>query len=1318
MPTYGRFETVDELSSSGPYSVFTARQVGGDGSVAFAVKKFRTDDDLADPEIVARMSADFLDAARVNQSVNQTGAKRWSKVLETGRGADAAFYVAELAPSTLQRLVDSRRQLDGRILVDLLTAVTDGLIELREATGGGEMGRGHGRLDPTNVLLMDAAPEAAAVALTDPAPSTQVDSNTRLEDIKGIGGILFQLVAHRPPPSGTEIRKGPEWSCMGAQGEALRTLCEQLLNPNAASATPPTLEQIKQRLADVLKLRAASKGVGTPVKIAAGLLIAAGAAGAAWYFLRPPPVQPPKLTGPADTSDPTEKERAEMPGEVAKLRDALVKAKTEFDALGEPGDTAYSSLLEKLGALTRDVEDHTKVKWITLKDYKEAGNVVPDEARELPADLLKTRDEKVIKPHDAIKARIASFSGEVAFAQTSLKLAADLVKAQAEAKSAADLVERGRRKLDKMAQEGKDAFKPIEDKGAALAAAAAKAAADLDAFSKMAPPAADAGRALGESIAKLTADVPALRTSFDEWRRKFDTEGNATQELIKAEGKKQESSKEFASADLRFKISDFLIKAETHYDTPEDFNKDYAKVKSWLKDVQSGVRDVKLSFKPQPGGFVQQDQLDGVAEAAGERAVKRVVADAKFTDGVPDAVASSDPIVARERKVVTDWARDVDALLNQAAQADRMLSGGYDWEEKGDGGASLSALYSTLTGSPTLADLKAKSQEKAGKVEAFGNGRFRELSEAIDAVAERAKGVRDIATGSDAAPALLALITAEAGKPGTSARVMSAWKRLAATDYPGNLKQLDEAAAAYTNVVKPAAEKLTDPVRAAAASKNAAAFIPAMWLELVNKRLGGKPADVEAAFEPKSMERWGVTDATLAGLNPAAKLNRRRLKLLADVRAISGDSNSQKTQLQQKFAEFFADVSQLDPSGAATKSDKYQSFYTKFFPMSQGKFLDLATEGPAGAASKKPWTLAEKRGDNDAGVYASPKGARLEFVRISASEPATYLCTTEVSVAVLAELLEADGIKGETLRELAGMDKNKEISPTDTSDDGRKGPRTWLPTRSGPVPGAPEQDNDSKGWIASRPGGAKRPDGSQMKGAGYDASIDAAVTPPAPTSPVNYVPPAFAEYCASLAGCRLPTSAEWAAAAAREPNASANRRDQSVVKQLAYLDAFQNVQGVWYEAASPLSGILQPEGAKPGADKAPAVQASDGVLWFTHVDDGGGQLFHHLIGNVAEFVCDDPSAWSKSGISGSVPTKKKLDDFAAAAAGNLKVIGASALSPAAIDPAQAQTISKGRVKNAYSDVGFRLAFTTTGVGGDNAAQTTAADLAARDYFAQ
>ena len=89
----------------------------------------------------------------------------------------------------------------------------------------------------------------------------------------------------------------------------------------------------------------------------------------------------------------------------------------------------------------------------------------------------------------------------------------------------------------------------------------------------------------------------------------------------------------------------------------------------------------------------------------------------------------------------------------------------------------------------------------------------------------------------------------------------------------------------------------------------------------------------------------------------------------------------------------------------------------------------------------------------------------------------------------------------------------------------------------------------------------------------------------------------------------------------------------------------------------------------------------------------------HLVGNVAELVCDAPARVEEVFKSPSDLTAARLSDFVAQSAKEFRVVGGSALSPPEYWDGQARPFSRplaldlAQAHGGYSDVGLRLAFT-------------------------
>ncbi len=180
-------------------------------------------------------------------------------------------------------------------------------------------------------------------------------------------------------------------------------------------------------------------------------------------------------------------------------------------------------------------------------------------------------------------------------------------------------------------------------------------------------------------------------------------------------------------------------------------------------------------------------------------------------------------------------------------------------------------------------------------------------------------------------------------------------------------------------------------------------------------------------------------------------------------------------------------------------------------------------------------------------------------------------------------------------------------------------------------------------------------------------TLDRGANPaPSTTHPIQDVSVLAAARVASLVGCRLPRPTDYRSAyvlsAAGAP-AAWNLRDGAFDAQDRYVNGLVS-QGV---------RISRPdEGAFGQAPSEAAEVPEDGTVWFLQSSEGSGSPFHHLIGNVAEFVEIDGDQYG--------------------------VVGSSSLTSTAADPSFAPApLSPVRLRTGFSDVGFRLAFDAPGV---------------------
>lgn len=388
-------------------------------------------------------------------------------------------------------------------------------------------------------------------------------------------------------------------------------------------------------------------------------------------------------------------------------------------------------------------------------------------------------------------------------------------------------------------------------------------------------------------------------------------------------------------------------------------------------------------------------------------------------------------------------------------------------------------------------------------------------------------------------------------------------------------------------------------------------------------------------------EAFGVSEASLSPLErfnlqlfglksvdwrqlAAADLVRRRDEAVARLRATLGAAADAETSA---WLNTIAALQLAEIPGAI--SDVRQ-----LGPGAVGWAGELAGDG-RGVAFRKRWGAREQQ---------------LSFRLVeSDSVVPFFLCTTEVSTGLLLDLLATPSVltrMQEWLRAAAGEDGEQ-----------RLGAQVWRLDR---VRGARLNER----WT-----GVPLPSWPKVL---YPDDIPA-VAVPSRNHPLQYISPAAARFLATeTLGCRLPTSEEWQAIAARagKDRRAANLRDATWLREHNYLLA----AGVIVD--SPLLGdLFWPRSAgtpKTGRDAQAATAETDNLVWFSEVGaapDPDG--FSHVFGNVAEYLYDEGTR-------------------------QFSVAGASALSAPEIEAEKPHPVEAAFATGGFSDVGFRLAFDAPG----------------------
>lgn len=559
-------------------------------------------------------------------------------------------------------------------------------------------------------------------------------------------------------------------------------------------------------------------------------------------------------------------------------------------------------------------------------------------------------------------------------------------------------------------------------------------------------------------------------------------------------------------------------------------------------------------------------------------------------------------------------------------------------------------------------------------------------------VLARIQKLKDFAASPDK-PALQQ--TLSAAKPDTAFEGFAAWRRLVELGWPASADDLGNL------------PSLLDRVLALADTVDDGARRPALRAEFKSSAKAAALRGIESArtAEPPSDELFTAiliaaksTGLARQDLPPPLAINLLIFDLRTTLRtSSSGTAAARDTTATDAINSFITAAKdiRLDPparddlAGLSARLSKLldpRDQTPATAPASTGP--DLAVLGPGSAG----WKARLSR-DGDSIAYAptapasppssdTPRPDEIEFLRLSGDgSTAVYLTRDEVSIGSFIRIIASRG-RWQDLRDrrlLRGFDPSV--------NDPRAGPTTW--TWSAKRPGEIEL---AAQWLpslslASAYGSNPQPAPPTLDAPMQQASIDAMV------------------YAARLIGCRLPTTAEWRRAVSAQPLQSfsaPNRRDASWVRQRDWADSIKTRISAppW-----PDRGAYKPKDMQvlPLDDRAkPVTTDDDGSLWFARVNAEAQTKtpapsqpsFRHLIGNVAEVICDDPAR-----LEGIDPAKPESIDAALGDRSSFRILGASALSAPDLDPNTPYPVERTPSREGWADVGFRLAFTTTGAGG-------------------
>lgn len=1340
MPTYGRFEILEELQRTALGTVSTARVAGDVVGARFVVKVF-------DPARMGLLESDaaigsFQDRAGAQKLLAERGAQHWAPIHEVKPTADGAYYVADHYPLTAQKLLAGNVQPTAKGLHHLISGITAGLLELKVARN-----RAHGNLKPTNVLIAGKADQTdARVFLADPAGEGGAPED-RTADLQAVGQLIHQLVLRRPfrGAASWPVPESAEWSRLGAQGDRWRGMTNWLLNPVPSAGRPPDLDA----LAVALRGFAHRRSLPLPGRrlIGAAAVVAAVVIGGALFFSRQNAEARQQLDQAnaawfanfsAAVARPAVRKSFQGDPGLEVVLDELRRAADEGIVLQPPPPSPlshYSPLayrrLRRANDRVRNIE-----RALSPQAWKRLGETVAlqkefaarrwEQPAAFLADLIQaTRPGAGSDVARGIE-RLLLAQPQVAQGAAELERSwqqfdADLRAATVEDRTIAALVEYLRRsavgaiKVTDAGLEGAGALQARLPYAARLAQvvrngwptsyARDRLAADVDSQLNLADPGPEDLKKwldgvdgytlaklpkdarplveLGQALEKLVADVgkqpeltPAERNAFERARVEVQGRIDALRQT------------RFVRKDLpRFQgdVAALWRGLQTDMDL---LRKQYVRVedpKEWFASIATDLAAVSSQRV--------RDRWKAHAEALRRRledmAVDRdlYVGLKRATEQTKAALIASDqafPPVPAELKLMSP------TLVNAA------------WERREQQLAALTAWADPQPGLATQPAIPDKATIEAAAA-AFGAwcGNLRELAKefpirrevmAVDFRPDAAWRQRDPAFFDD--PVVQNFVRPDL-KRIEALQSLNGESRKVLVKIATDAKVLEIALAAWRRLGTPGdgVGQVNPPW-------------PAQAAELEAER--GLRTKLDALV--KAIKDEGVRNALAAELLAQGPARWRRFaeaadneaKLAAAVR-LRGDFGVGPRELaalapgtRLNLALFGARNALTDAGDPVLRAAVAELMAASEPLQSRRDVADLRGK-LARVFNTEPMT-GQKFVGNTFSLPIPGPSAKIDFVRINPKGLRPfYLSTTEVSIGAFIDLVKAKG-SWPVANELMG---NVPAGP-DRAPPPRAGPQGWHLLGSAA--------KEIERWADWHYGLDER----QVLRFGPDLGLrfnanalqDAFGGNPVHEHPMHHVSARTALYVAGLANCRLPTVREWQIAAGLERqkvgNDAWNLRDETFKK---FVDFQSSGPRQWPDTR--MSGVFHPRAAPmvPSSAKiwvrGDGQALSDGTLFFRTVSPaaatatsaaatwGAGGTFYNIVGNVAEFTCDGPDAFD-----GLPETQKRsaagIAEFAQTAGGALNVIGGSALSAPDLPPDM--PYPPNAPDESYADVGFRLAF--------------------------
>ncbi|HWE98158.1 MAG TPA: SUMF1/EgtB/PvdO family nonheme iron enzyme [Tepidisphaeraceae bacterium] len=1286
MANVGKYEVLEAIHLAPSGSLSRARRADG-GKGVYAVKRFSPPvDDPTEPRWEVQA---FLDRARAQQHLVSGGARHWAAVHDLGVEGDGAWFVADYHPLSAQKLIDGCVDMKPEALRNIVSGIVQGLSELKALRN-----RAHGNLKPANVLFAGRDLASARVLLTDLASNGQATRVGEAGDLYTLGEVIYALTFYRRPARGTwPLPFTAQWEQLGRHGEAWRQLCSDLLNPTPAAR--PNLIAIARRLQTLRpprkrRVRRALALLAVPVILLGGAVAVLSYLDHSarkqfcqsrheWFGQFAQAISDPARRRAWGADKDLKRVLDEVPLDAIRridcnranpvqysLKDyqAVRDANVTVDLVQRDVTTRWP-VVARAADLRRKFADRG---WAQPAAYL-AKRI--DAARAAPGADVAGAIDRLLRASPHVESGLAltesdwkTFSERLQQIQAThdpvLSALAHLLRRSAE--SAVKLDDNGFQGLDEVHEDGQLADRlaealrttwptnvdrerfDVEVKQAIDPAHVKKADVDrwlaLVALNAFRPGEA---RAAAEALRKRlneTADlVTHAHVSPDE-ADAFNNDRRAAAGAItefEATPVTQHTVDEGAFAQKRDELQNRIdaLRKFYHPEGPEDWLKTLPAIatssdrinaywEAWRRVLRSSLGEMNKDRKAFLTYQQGTEQLRGVL----------VAVDQGFAPPptLPDPAFST---AARKRRELAmekllplidprDPKFDPDAL--KSAQ-----------EAYGEWSRNLISLSGDFPLTKDVLTLDDRPDEK-WKQKAPGFWSDPAVQALVKADVERINRLQGLTSASRAE-----LAKSAAGAKETEIALL-AWRLLGGSA----LKLAWPAKSDELAAERQMRERLATLLKTARDSKEIQAATdelheqgPVRWRRFVEGATS--EAMIQQAWNLRPA--FDIDAAQLAKLSAAARYD---LWLGALRQGMSANEDDAVREAIASLGTLAADPGLKDRPEMKTLPDRLTKLEAKepFADQSPGDIFRVALPGTQ---------------------------QQVEFKRVEpAAARAFYLCTTEVSAGQFAGVIEAQAAWPQARMLPWAYQPGKR--------DTRPGPRAWEWSEQSPVTMAvpalwltPDEDNDYP--PAFRAGRFNR-----------NALSDRVGGNPSADHPMQYVSAQAALFYAGLCGCRLPASTEWQTAyEAFEKSAPLdhwNLRDRAWEMQRKYVAA--NHGNRW-----PDEGIF-PVGGSTGAAgvSASSRAGDDGALYFRPVASAAGSVFHHLVGNVAEYVCDASApfdAWPEK------KTAEGVRKFAEQFPGSLSVIGGSALS-APQTPVD-KPLPVEHAEESYADVGLRLAFT-------------------------